>query len=260
MNTSPRRLSSPRASGSRTRLLRLGALAVASSLALGACASPSTSAPPDPPAQAAPGGEAALEPAVSAARGGHPGPQEAGEGRINLIAASDLTDAEREAIVHMREEEKLADDVYNELYRLWGSRVFDNIAAAEQRHMSAVGGLLDRYGIPDPASTTAAGEFTDPALQALYDRLVAEGSRSLVDAFRVGATIEDLDIADLRQLASPTADIAAVFGNLEQGSRNHLRAFARQLERTGETYVPSYISQADFDAIVNASTERRAGG
>jgi hypothetical protein len=137
--------------------------------------------------------------------------------------------------------------------------VFANISAAELTHMASVELLLDRYGIPDPAADTAAGEFVDPALQTLYDELVAKGSLSLVDAFTVGATIEDLDIADLQQRESAQPDIALVFDSLELGSRNHMRAFNRQLERSGVVYRPAYISQEQFDAIVSSPTERGSG-
>lgn len=169
----------------------------------------------------------------------------------SALSATDLT-----AIVHMREEEKLARDVYTTLGDQWGVAIFDNIAASEQTHMDEVATLLDRYGIDDPAATTAPGEFTDDGLQALYDQLVAQGSRSLVDALTVGATIEDLDIADLQKFATTTADVQTVWDNLERGSRNHLRAFTSQLEAQGASYTPQYISQSDYDAIVTTATER----
>ncbi|MDH4364740.1 MAG: DUF2202 domain-containing protein, partial [Acidimicrobiia bacterium] len=50
---------------------------------------------------------------------------------------------------------------------------------------------------------------------------MARGSGALVDALTVGATIEDLDIADLRARATDTPAIALVYANLERGSPNH---------------------------------------
>ena len=90
-------------------------------------------------------------------------------------ATSVISPAEADALQFMREEEKLAHDVYVTLYNLWGLRVFSNIAASEQQHTSAVATLLSRYGVSDPTAGNAVGEFTDPALQALYDKLIAEG-------------------------------------------------------------------------------------
>ncbi len=178
---------------------------------------------------------------------------------VESLPVAQLTAADQAAILKMREEEKLARDVYTELGSQWDVQVFTNIAASEQTHMDAVKALLDKYGIDDPAATTAPGEFTDPALQTLYDQLVAKGSGSLIDALTVGATIEDLDIADLRASASAAADVQSVWDNLETGSRNHLRAFTSQLERNGATYTPQYISQADYDAIVAGGTETGSG-
>jgi hypothetical protein len=173
--------------------------------------------------------------------------------------SSTLSAADAAAIVYMREEEKLARDVYAVLGEQWDVAIFDNIASSEQQHMDAVATLLDRYDLADPAATTAPGEFTDSDLQTLYDQLVEQGSRSLVDALTVGATIEDLDIADLRSMATSAVDVQAVWNNLERGSRNHLRAFSGQLDRLGETYEPQYISQTDYDAIVTSGTEAGRG-
>jgi hypothetical protein len=181
--------------------------------------------------------------------------------RANLatIPESTLTQEEIDGLVWMREEEKLARDVYLAMYDLWGLRVFSNIASSEQTHMDAVLQLLDRYDIVDPAANTSPGEFMNPDLQLLYDDLIAQGNQSLEAALTVGATIEDLDIADLQQRATDTPDIALVYANLEKGSRNHMRAFVRNLDQRGVAYSPVYISQADFDAIVSSSMQQGAG-
>lgn len=101
-----------------------------------------------------------------------------------------LSEAEIAGLVYMREEEKLAQDVYLALYAEWGLPIFQNIANSEQTHTDAVKTLLDRYGVEDPAVETAAGEFVNADLQALYDQLTALGEQSLGDALKVGATIE----------------------------------------------------------------------
>jgi len=155
------------------------------------------------------------------------------------IATTDLSEAEEEGLSFMREEEKLARDVYLMLYEQWGIRIFQNIAKAEETHMSAVAGLLERYGIPDPAADTAVGVFTNPELQALYDQLMEEGSQSLADALRVGALVEEVDIIDLEDYIDQTdnEDLLLVYQNLLKGSYNHLRAFTSTLEKqTGEIY------------------------
>ena len=173
------------------------------------------------------------------------------------LPAGTLTAAEIDGLLLMREEEKLAHDVYVYLYDLWQVRVFSNIAEAETTHTDAVQTLLGRYGLEDPAAGNAAGVFTNPDLQALYDELVDRGRESLVEALKVGALIEDLDIVDLRSLQTDTAaDIATVYANLEKGSRNHLRAFMSNLDRQGETYTPTYLTPDEFEEIVGSPTER----
>jgi hypothetical protein len=167
----------------------------------------------------------------------------------------DLNDAEKEALIFMREEEKLAHDVYVVMYELWGMRIFQNISASEQSHTEAVKTLLDGYGIPDPAAGEF-GVFTNPDLQVLYNDLVAQGSQSLPDALLVGAAIEEIDILDLEERLAQidSADIQYVFENLLKGSGNHLRAFTSMLmTQTGETYQPQYMSMEVYQAIVAES-------
>jgi len=174
---------------------------------------------------------------------------------------STLSAAEIEGLLYMREEEKLARDVYQVLYGQWGLPIFENIAGSEQTHMDAVKTLLDRYGLADPAADTEAGEFANAELQALYDELVAQGLRSQEEALRVGAAIEEIDILDLEKRLAETdqADIRRVYENLARGSRNHLRAFVRTLlSEEGVIYQPQYLSQEAYDAII--STPRELGG
>ena len=184
------------------------------------------------------------------------------ENASDQMTTDTLSDAEVEGLLYMREEEKLARDVYLTLYDEWGVPVFQNIANSEQTHTNAVRNLLDRYDIEDPAAENDIGVFANSTLQALYDQLVQQGSQSLADAFRVGAAIEEIDILDLEVRIAQTEepDIQQVYENLMNGSRNHLQAFASNLERrTGETYQPQYLSQAAFASIVEAPTERGRG-
>lgn len=137
------------------------------------------------------------------------------------------SDAEVATLLHMVEEEKLAHDVYVALGDQWGTSEFDRIAASESRHMAAVSHLLDAYGIENPTSGAAAGEFDDPNFDALYTQLLAQGSESLDAALGVGVTIEQRDIDDLQQAMADTdrAAIDQVYSNLLRGSQRHLRAF-----------------------------------
>ena len=169
----------------------------------------------------------------------------------------ELDEADKEALIFMREEEKLAHDVYLVMYELWGIPIFQNISNSEQSHTEAVKTLLDGYNVPDPAHD-AVGVFTNPELQALYNELVVQGSQSLSDALRVGLAIEEIDILDLQERLAQTdnTDIQHVFNNLLQGSNNHLRAFTSTLmTQTGETYQAQYMSQEAYQAIIAASPE-----
>ena len=168
-----------------------------------------------------------------------------------------LSAAEEADLLHMREEEKLARDVYLAMFELWEAPVFENISASEQNHMDALATLLARYGLADPVVDDTPGAFTDPVFTELYATLITAGSTSALDAYMVGALIEELDIVDLREALARThhADIERVYENLSRGSRNHLRAFAALISAAGATYEAQYLTQEEFDAIANSPKE-----
>jgi hypothetical protein len=173
------------------------------------------------------------------------------------VSATTLDATEIAGLRFMREEEKLAHDVYVALYARWGTNVFNNIAASEAQHTQAVVNLLSSYGLADLTAINPPGVFTDVSLQALCDMLMARGRVSEVEALKVGALIEETDMRDLEVRIAQTDEalIASVYQGLLCGSRNHLRAFARQLTRRGVRYVPEVISQAQWDAIANSANE-----
>jgi hypothetical protein len=151
-------------------------------------------------------------------------------GRQTVQPAS-LTQAEREWILELREEEKLARDVYLTLASRWRMPIFSNIAKSESSHMAAVKNLIVKYALPDPVVDNTVGVFTNPVFADLYEALVAAGSVAVLDAYEVGVAIEEMDIEDLTEalLEVQKADIRTVFGNLLNGSKNHLAAFESHL-------------------------------
>ena len=155
----------------------------------------------------------------------------AAQGSRKGTGISSLTEVEKADLLFMREEEKLARDVYIVMYEQWKSAVFLNISVSEQRHMDAIKNLIDKYGLEDSASGEI-GVFNNQELQQLYDELVFRGEQSLMDAFEVGKLIEETDIEDLQAALAKTIrlDIRTVYGNLLRGSENHLRAFIMNIE------------------------------
>jgi hypothetical protein len=160
---------------------------------------------------------------------------------VGFVQAASLSDDEVYWLTYMREEEKLARDVYLILHEEWGSRIFDNISQSEQTHMDAIKTLLDRYGLDDPAEGSDVGVFTPgTGLQELYDDLITGGKESLVNALKVGVFIEQTDIDDLTQGIATTTrkDIKTVYTNLRKGSLNHLDAFCSNLAKLGVACEP----------------------
>lgn len=211
-------------------------------------------------------GTAVLTPLLTACGGGDDLAAASAELATTTAAAAATTAAslsteEIAALRFMREEEKLAHDVYAALYSLWGANVFYQISLSETTHTEAILALLTKYGIADPAANTAPGEFADPALQTLYNTLMGMGQVNLIEALKVGALIEETDIHDIKEKVAITdeADILNVYTSLLCGSGNHLRAFNEKLLEQGVSYVPQVITQAEWDAIANAPAETCGG-
>ncbi len=172
-----------------------------------------------------------------------------------------LSPEETEGLIYMREEEYLAHDVYLTLSQLYAKPIFRNISASELRHTAAIKALLIKYNLEDPAANHVTGVFTNPTLQTLYTALVSQGSTSLLNGLIVGATIEDLDIVDLKNhlLTVDNQDITMVFNNLMRGSRNHLRSFYANILFIGGTYTPQYLTLDEFNAIITGKHEAGPG-
>jgi hypothetical protein len=104
--------------------------------------------------------------ACGAGDGGLPGPT----GPATPELAADLQ--------FLREEEKLARDVYLTLYDAWQLAPHQNIAESEQTHTDRVLDLLVALDLPDPVVDDTVGVFVNPQLAGLYVELVATGRRT----------------------------------------------------------------------------------
>jgi hypothetical protein len=169
----------------------------------------------------------------------------------NSISAADA-----EGLIFMREEEKLARDAYLYMYQEWGQQIFKNISGSEQSHMDLLLKRVEQYNLTDNVSQDT-GVFNNTDLQQLYNQLIAKGKDSLVAGLIVGATIEEVDIVDLEKYinASDNEDLKCTYDVLLIGSRNHLRGFVKNMNNNNYSYTPQFLSQTDYDAIINGSHE-----
>jgi hypothetical protein len=161
-----------------------------------------------------------------------------------------LTENDKSALLFMIEEEKLARDTYIYLDNLWAINQFSDIKNSEQTHMNAIISLLEDNKIE--YTILPAGEFENQDLQNYYNQFIDEGSKSIVNALKIGATIEDLDIVDLENYIKATSNtsIISVFESLQCGSKNHLNSFMSGIVNNGSTYTPQFLTQEAFDAIL----------
>jgi len=169
-------------------------------------------------------------------RGNGGRPATAGTSATALVP---LTLDEIDTLLWMREEEKLARDVYIKMTEKYPVEIFSNIAAAEQKHFDAIGRKLALYGITDVALPTV-GAFYDKDLQKLYDALVKEGLVGYVEALYVGVAIEEADMVDLSDAIDETDSrpLKTTYSHLLIGSQHHLDSFIKLLEKEGVDYEP----------------------
>lgn len=172
--------------------------------------------------------------------------------QIMASRAQPLGADEQRDLQRIREQRKLARDLYWDLAKHWGSLVLVRLGAAEQTHLNTLDTLLDHYGLSDPVAGHAVGESGDPKFQALHVQIVEVGHRSEMAASQAGLLVEEMSLSDLAAARARTRqpEIAAVYDDLLRNSRNHLRALFRQMQRFEGEYVPQSLSLSDFEAIV----------
>jgi hypothetical protein len=193
--------------------------------------------------------------------GGRPsGNQQIGPSQ-NSSGGSTLSPAQATQLASLLEEEKLAHDVYLALAKTSGLQIFTTIAKSESQHMRTIEQLVSHYSVAPSAKNLPAGTFSNPTFQSLYQTLVSSGSKSPLDAARVGAKVEELDIKDLQKLLSenPPQQIAQVLKHLQMASMNHLRAFTTVVKEMGGTYTPEHLNQQEFNEIVSSSNQQGMG-
>ena len=169
---------------------------------------------------------------------------------------STLSEAVKNDLAYMGNEERLAYDVYNKLYESFPNlQQLDNIPTrSEIKHIEAVKGLIAKYAIdgktltvtdreseklsPDADLSSVAGSYDIQVIQDLYDQLILKGEQSEMDALQVGCMIEVVDINDLDKYLgdaqeSVAEDVVTVFEFLRDGSYSHYWAFDGGLKNIG---------------------------
>ncbi len=193
-----------------------------------------------------------------------------------------LDAAEKTHLIFMREEEKLARDVYLTFANIYPDQsVFNTISTqSEQTHTNIMRDKLAQFGIADPNPDTdnlpeSIGVFTGETYGAYFSekfqQLVDYGMQSELHALYVGALIEELDMHDIVECPKVivsmdngieedgcglnyTDELAIInaYSSLVDGSEYHLRAFVGQIEAVigVGNYEAQYLTQEEVDTIL----------
>ncbi|MCB0705700.1 MAG: DUF2202 domain-containing protein [Saprospiraceae bacterium] len=175
------------------------------------------------------------------------------QGNLDYLPIESLNQHEQASMILMREEEKMARDLYLAFDESWDANTFSNIAKSEQTHMEAMLMLLEKYELADPVGVNGIGQFQNKTLQSLYYELLARGQKSADDALLAAALIEETDITDLKTALESfvdNQDITLIYENLLLASGSQLRELVKKLRQRGIKYVPQLLSQADYEAIL----------
>jgi len=165
-----------------------------------------------------------------------------------------LSEAEIMTLWYMREEEKMARDIYISFYEQGFNLPFARIARSEQMHMNRIKWLLDGYELSDPALETV-GAFTNSEIQQLYDQLLEQGRGAQAEALQVGALVEEIDISDLQAAIAETENpkLINVYNHLLRASYQHLRTFVSHLDSLDINYEAQFLSSEQVEAILNST-------
>lgn len=179
-------------------------------------------------------------------------------------------------LIFMREEEKLARDVYVTMAGLYPEfTVFSNIVSSEQKHTDTMKDKLDMFNITDPSTDDTVGAFTGEDFGWYFLEkfaiLTNWGRVSALDALYVGAYIEELDMHDIvhcpkvivetdngigedecGMLYTDVKTLLNSYDSLLEGSKNHLRAYVKNIETFigAGNYQAQYLSQEEVDEIL----------
>jgi len=197
---------------------------------------------------------------------------------VDSTADSSLDYNEKMHLMFMREEEKLARDVYQTLGQMYpDSAIFGNIDDSEQQHTTAVKEIIEKYGEEDPNTNDNIGIFTGEDFgwyfTEKFNLLVERASISELEALYVGAFIEELDMMDINQcpqvivdtdngindvsecarVYTDNADIQRLYTSLLDGSDSHLEGYVENIEKQiGEgAYQAQVLSQEQVDVILD---------
>jgi hypothetical protein len=130
------------------------------------------------------------------------------------VISADLTESEVEAITVALEDEYKAWSIYDEVIAdLGAGRPFVNIQRAEENHIAALAGLLERYGIDVPPNQWLGSV-------PMFDTL------SEACAAGVQAEIENADLYDGLLKMADNPEVIRIFTALQRASlTKHLPAF-----------------------------------
>jgi hypothetical protein len=173
------------------------------------------------------------------------------------IPSSGLSDTETRDIMYLQEAQKLERDLYIYLgQHSPGDPLFANLALSADVLMKADDGILTRYNLTDPEQN-AAGQFSDPKLQTLYNLYAGQSGGTVPSALLAAAQSEDQHIASLFAAIANTdnKDLQFIYGQQLAFSKNNLRAIAQQLSGYSQSYTPHYLSQDAYNTIVTAPME-----
>lgn len=169
-----------------------------------------------------------------------------------------LTDAEKNHVLWMREESKVARDLYTFLFNRWGIPVFKKKMVKEQVNMDRSLTIINKYGLTDPIVKDEQGIYSKENFRQMYVELAMRGNSSLPEALRAAAITEELDIMELEDALQNTItnpDLKSIYNTMAVSSRNHLRAIIEQIQCMGEIYGPQRLPEKRFYSIVDSPVE-----
>lgn len=174
--------------------------------------------------------------------------------QITIQETPKLTEQEEMDLLFSCEQEKLLRDVYLYSFDKYGNAIFNQIAGSQNVRMSELKGLISSYNLDDPTSLDI-GMFSTSSFQDIYNTALIQSDSSLESAIMAILYLEDKDMVDIREFISNTTkeNMLYTYEFMYCTSENHIRWLYPELLLEGGTYTPQFISQDDFNEIINSN-------
>lgn len=155
--------------------------------------------------------------------------------------SKDLSADEKEGLLSLLELQKMQVDVYSVMADRIQQPVFNDLAEQDAKLMELLAVKVDKYGLDNPITGKAAGEFEDEAVQNKYNAFIRTTNFGWNEMIAYATDMEEelIDvIQEQKTKISGNMDIVQLYEEILQQSVSDLNALNEEWENYSHIYAP----------------------